>query len=245
MRFQYVMASVLASAAAFWLPPASAGSFGISPIRVELSAGSETATVTVRNEEDEPALIQAESVLWTQSKDEENLEPTTDLIVSPTVFTLPPKSSQLVRVALRREADPTRELSYRLIVQEVPPEASPDFTGLRVTLKISVPIFVAPLAEAHADLAWSATRNTSGALVLRADNRGTAHARVLGVLLTPEGTDGPAQQESVATYVLPGQYRTWTLEDNSRSDGAAAAVRYRLKAKTERGDVVTELAVSR
>jgi len=247
MRFQHVMASVLASAAAFWLPPASAGSFGISPVRVELSGQAMTATLTVRNDEDAPALIQAESVLWTQSGGEEKLDPTTDLIVSPTVFTLPPKGSQLVRVALRREADATRELSYRLILQEVPPEASPDFKGLRVALKISVPVFVAPVAEAKANLAWSATRNASGALILRADNQGAAHARVLSFVLTPENGNGPVLQDSVAAYVLPGQYRTWTLENNNktRDDSTAVADRYRLKANTERGEVVTELAVAR
>lgn len=247
MRFRHVMASVLASAAAFGLPPASAGSFGISPLRVELSGQAATASLTVRNEDDAPALIQADAVLWTQAGGEEKLDPTTDLIVSPTVFTVPPKGSQLVRVALRRQADAARELSYRLILQEVPPEASPDFKGLRVALRISVPVFVVPVAAAGPDLVWSATRGSNGALVLRADNQGTAHARVLSFTLTPESGHDTVLQDSVAAYVLPGQYRTWTLENNNRTrdDSTAVADRYRLKANTERGEVVTELTVAR
>jgi hypothetical protein len=51
----------------------------------------------------------------------------------------------------------------------------------------------------------------------------------------------------VASYVLPGQYRTWTIKNNesTRDDSTAPADRYRLKANTERGEVVTELTVTR
>jgi fimbrial chaperone protein len=247
MRFRHAIACILASAAAFWLPPASAGTFTISPLRVELSAEAATAAVTVRNEEDMPALIQVDTQLWTQASGEERLEATHDVLVSPAVFTLPPKGSQLVRVALRRDPDGARELSYRLILQEVPPEASPEFTGLRVALRLSVPVFVSPAITAKPDLAWSAARNGRGAIVLRADNSGGAHARVLSFTLTPESGQGPVLQDSVATYVLPGQYRTWTLKNNdqTRDDSTGAAARYRLKANTERGEVVTELSVGR
>jgi fimbrial chaperone protein len=247
MRFHYVVASVLASAAACWLPPASAGSFGISPIRLELSTAEPTGTITVRNEEDAPALIQAEAFAWSQGGTEDNLDPTQDLIVSPGVFTLPPKATQLVRVALRRPVDPERELSYRLILQEVPPEASPDFTGLRMALRLSMPVFVEPPKPARPDLEFSAARDTDGRLVLRAENRGTAHARIIGFALTPIDGDGATFQDSIATYVLPGQARTWTLQNKNvtRDDSTALAGRYRLKANTERGEVVTELTIAR
>jgi fimbrial chaperone protein len=247
MRFQRVMASVLASAAALWLPPTFAGSFSISPLRVELSAQSATAALTIRNEEDAPALVQVETLLWSQSAGEDKLEPTRDLLVSPTVFTLPPRGSQLVRVALRGNTDSARELSYRLILQEVPPEASPDFTGLRVALRLSLPVFVAPTTPAKPDLAWSATYDATGAVVVRADNNGGAHARVLSFTLTPERGTGAVLQDSVATYVLPGQYRTWTLQNNNktRDDSTASAASYRLKANTEHGEVVAELTPAR
>jgi fimbrial chaperone protein len=248
MRFQHVMASVLASAAAFWLPSASAGSFGLSPLRLDLSSQAATASVNVRNNDSSPALVQAEAVVWSQVDGEDRLEPTTDLIVSPTVFTLPAEGSQLVRVALRGAAGANRELSYRLILQEVPAEASPDFKGLRVALRLSVPIFVAPNSgKAEPNLEFSATRNAEGALVLRADNKGNGHGRVLSFTLTPTNGQGPVLQDSVASYVLPGQYRTWTIKNNesTRDDSTAQADRYRLKATTERGEVVTELAVTR
>jgi fimbrial chaperone protein len=248
MRFQHVMASVLASAAAFWLPPASAGALSVSPLRLELSSQAATTSLTLRNGNDAATLVQAEAFVWSQENGEEKLEPATDLIVSPPVFTVAPDGSQLVRVALRRAADAERELSYRLILQEVPAEASPDFTGLRVALRISLPIFVAPAAgTAEPNLEFSASRNADGALVLRADNKGNGHGRVLSFTLTPTSGTGPVLQDSVASYVLPGQYRTWTIKKNesTRDDSTATADRYRLKATTERGEVVTELTVRR
>lgn len=247
MRHYAAIASVLASAAAFWLPPASAGSFTISPLRADLSQQSTTAAITVRNEDAAPVIIQAEAFAWSQSAGEDKLEATRDLLVSPAVFTLPPKGAQLVRVALRRPADPKRELSYRLTLLEVPPQASPDFVGLTVALKLSLPVFVASMSPSPAELTWSATRNPVGELVLRAANDGETHARILSYSLTPlTGTAGPLQQ-SVAAYVLPGAARTWTIDTNNKNpDGSTAtADRYRLKANTERGEVDAELTVAR
>ena len=239
------MASVLASAAAFWLPPASAGSFSLSPLRLDLSDGTTTAALTVRNQDASPAIVQAEAFAWSQPDDQDQLDPTKDLLVSPAVFTLPPNGSQLVRVALRRPADARRELSYRLILQEVPPQASPEFTGLSVALRLSLPVFVAANSPSPAKLAWSATRTHDGNLVLRAGNSGETHARILNFSLSPQTGDAAPLQQSIAAYVLPGASRAWTMDNDKKNPDASAAttVRYRLKANTERGEEVAELSV--
>ncbi len=125
-----------------------------------------SAALTVRND-DREVLVQAEVMLWEQVDGEDRLTPTRDLLVSPAVFTLPPNGSQLVRVALRNPpADTTRELSYRLILQEVPQPANPDFTGLQVTLRLSVPVFVA--AQERPDPRLALVRRPQPATSLRA-----------------------------------------------------------------------------
>jgi fimbrial chaperone protein len=247
MRPYAAIASVLASAAALWLPPASAGSFNISPLRMELSQQATTAALTVRNHDAAPVIVQAEAYAWSQVDGEDRLEATRDLLVSPAVFTLPPDGAQLVRVALRRSADPRRELSYRLVLLEVPPQAKPDFTGLTVALKLSLPVFVAALSPSPAELAWSASRNAGDEFVIGAANGGETHARIMSFTLTPlTGTAGPLQQP-VASYVLPGAARSWTIDtNNDNTNGSTAtADRYRLKANTERGEVDAELTVAR
>ncbi len=230
---------ILASAAAFGLSsaPAVAGSFAVSPVRVELSARAQTGSVTLRNQLDAPVLVQAEVLLWGQDDGQDKLTATQDLLVSPAVFTLPANGSQLVRVALRGPVDAGRELSYRLILTEVPPQATSEFTGLNVSLRLSLPVFVEAQTPSPAKLEWSARYDGDGKLAVTARNAGQVHARVLQFSVAPAEGPGPAADESTTAYILPGQARTWVLDYN-KNDGIPAddGTRLRLKGKTEAGD---------
>jgi fimbrial chaperone protein len=225
---------VFAAAAALWLSPAAAGSFSISPLRVDLSAQARTAALKVRNEDSHAVIVQVQAMTWSQSRGEETLEPTSDLLVSPPVFTLQPDAEQVLRVALRHAPDPSRELSYRLILQEVPERDSPDFTGLSMVLRLTLPAFVAPAVRAAPDLKWSLHR-IDGKLRVRAENGGQAHARILNFKLA---AGDEALEQSVVAYVLPGQFREWTLDDAGRFPGTV-----RLSGLTDEGDFAQELAV--
>ncbi|MFO1406078.1 MAG: fimbria/pilus periplasmic chaperone [Steroidobacteraceae bacterium] len=230
---------LLASAMALGLSPAPAvaGAFSVTPVRVELSAKTQSGAVTLRNQQDVPVVVQAEVMLWEQADGEDRLAPTQELLVSPAVFTLPANGSQLVRVALQRPADATRELSYRLILTEVPGEAAPGFTGLNVTLRLSLPVFVEAQSASPARLEWSARADGPGRVAVTARNDGASHARVLSFTVTPAEGRGPTAAETTASYLLPGQARTWVL-DYDKNDGIAAADgrRLRLKGMTEAGD---------
>lgn len=227
-----------ALAAATWLPSASAGTFTISPLRVDLSQATPAAALTVRNEENVAVVIQVETLQWSQADGQDALDPTRDLVASPLVFTLPPNGTQLVRVALRRAPDERRELGYRLVVQEVPPPPSPDFTGLQVALRMSLPVFVAAAMPSAPDLQWSVTRGADGALDVTTHNAGETHARVLGFSVTPAMATAPAFEQPVATYVLPGTARHWRFDANG---AAPAAALYRLHGRTDAGEFTMEL----
>ena len=233
------MLCMLASAAALGLPSASAvaGSFSVSPVRIDLDAGSLAGAVTLRNQQDTPVVVQAEVMLWTQVDGEDRLTPTQDLLVSPAVFTLPAEGKQLVRVALQRPVDPARELSYRLILTEVPGKPEAGFTGLNVTLRLSLPVFVEAKSASPGRLEWSVRGDGPGRLAVTARNDGASHERVLSFNVMPAEGTGPTAADTTATYILPGQARTWMLDYN-QNDGIAAAEgrRLRLKGMTEAGD---------
>jgi len=244
VKVQHLILGILASAAVFGLSPTQvhAGTFSISPLRAELSSRAQTGALTLRNQESTPVVVQAEVLLWEQAEGEDKLSPTRDVLVSPAVFTIPGNGSQLVRVALRRAADAQRELSYRLILTEVPQQASPDFTGLNVALRLSLPIFVAPTTTAEPRIEWSATRGTDGKMALTASNAGNAHARVLNFNVSPAAGSTPGIQQDVTAYILPGQARTWTL-DNKQNEATSSTdwQRLRVKGTTEAGDFEVEI----
>jgi fimbrial chaperone protein len=151
-------------------------------------------------------------------------------------------------VALRRGVDPTRELAYRLLVQEVPQAASPGFVGLQVALKLSVPIFVAPSAPAAPQVTWSATRGADGKLSVTANNAGNAHERIHRFALkTVDGTTTVLEQPALS-YVLAGAVRQWSFDDNNNTRPNAQSTAspgmagpYRLEGTTDRGSFATEL----
>jgi fimbrial chaperone protein len=244
VKVQRLILGILASAAVFGLSPtqACAGTFSISPLRAELSSRTQTGALTLRNQEDVPVVVQAEVLLWEQAEGQDKLSPTRDVLVSPAVFTIPGSGSQLVRVALRRPVDAQRELTYRLILTEVPQQARPDFTGLNVALRLSLPIFVAPTATAEPRIEWSATRSADGEMALTARNAGNAHARVLNFNVSPAAGSAPGLQQDVTAYILPGQARTWTL-DNKQNEAISSTdwQRLRVKGTTEAGDFEVEI----
>ena len=246
-----VLFSVVAAAAAIVLPSGAAlgGTFSISPLRIELSDSAPTGALTVRNEENVAAVVQVDGKLWEQAGGEDKLTASRDLLVSPVVFTLPPKGSQLVRIALRRSADATRELGYRITLQEVPQPASPDFNGLKVALRLSLPVFVASQVHTEPKLDWSARSDGNGGYIVTAGNSGTAHARILNFSVAPVGGAARVFDQPVAAYVLPGQSRNWTFGGSGmgKADVAAtpAAAVLHLKGRTDTGEFATELAVQR
>lgn len=238
-------------AALLALSPAFAGTFTISPLRVDFADATGVSVLTVRNEDARPVVVQTQGLAWSQEGGQDALTPSRDLLVSPAVFTLPAGGSQLVRVALRRGVDPVRELTYRLLLQEVPQAASPEFSGLQIVLRLSVPVFVEPLAPATPQITWVAARGDDGKLSLSARNDGSAHARIHRFSVkTADGATTVLDQPQLA-YVLPGSSRHWTLDDNNNTrpnaqstTGPGMAGPYRLEGTTDRGSFVTELKLA-
>jgi fimbrial chaperone protein len=238
-----LIAGILVSAAATALSPApvQAGSFSVSPVRVDFSSSARTGALTIRSFQDTDVVVEAHAMLWEQVDGQDRLTPTRDVLVSPVVFMLPANGSQLVRVAFQRPADVERELSYRLIVSEVPRETA-DSSGLNVALRVSLPVFVTA-ANAAPTVEWTATRN-GGELDVTAHNVGLAHARILHVAVAPaDAPDDVAFHQQTAAYILPDEARTWPV-DLQLPDGSSGSDwrRLRVKGATEDGDFDLEIS---
>ena len=222
---------------------ASAGSFQVNPIRIEMSKGATTAAVTVRNDGEDAIVIQSSVVAWTQENGQEVYAPTTEALATPPIMTVQPGSEQIVRVGLRRGPEPQRELTYRLYLQEVPPPPKPGFSGLQVALRVGLPVFVAPTVPSIRRLEWSAQVGPDGAIRLAAQNTGNAHVQVTDFELGLPGAKDSIAHESTLAYVLAGQRRLWTLP--APPDRVKSVSELRLKAYTDAGEIDTAVKVER
>ncbi|HWK50767.1 MAG TPA: fimbria/pilus periplasmic chaperone [Steroidobacter sp.] len=223
--------------------PAFAGSIAVNPIRVNLSATQTTSPLVVRNSGAEPSVVQLQLMSWSQQDGKDVLLPSRDLLATPPIFTVPAGGSQTVRVGLRQRVDARTEGSYRLILQEVPPPPKPEFRGLQVALRLSVPVFVAP-ASATTTLAWRA--NVTSALnaqelTIAASNTGNTHVQVLGFKLFSGGVALPLRSPAETAYLLPGQGREWNLRLTSVP---AAGSTVRVEASTDAGDLQASVEVA-
>src|SRR3981081_3465224 len=194
---------------------AAASTFSISPIRIELSSARPTAVLIVHSHDDSPLVVQVRPVAWSQPANEDQLDDTQEVLVTPPLFTLAPRGAQILRVALRRNPDASRELDYRLGLDEVLPAKPADFTGLRVALRVTLPVFVAAQTHASPDLTWHHSWLPDGTLQLPVRNHGTAHIQIRDLEVQVAGHAESSLHTDSARYLLPGSLAQWQLHTNA------------------------------
>lgn len=226
-----------------WAVPAAASDWAVDPVRLDLSPQQPTAVLQVRNNSEQATTIQITAVAWSQLSGKEVYTPTRELLVSPPAFTVAAKAEQVVRVALRRTADPASELSYRINLQEIPPPPAPGFVGLQVALRVGLPVFVQPLTgKASPKAVWTAAALDDKRIKVVLENQGNAHLQVSDFALYVPGAEQAIARESGLSYALAGQAREWIL--SIKSPKLPPNQRFRLKAYTDAGEIETELVLN-
>lgn len=193
IRFAALLVALLAAS------DVMAGSFSVAPVRLEVKMPRRAVSVEVQNTGDLPAQIQVERYRWVADKGgDDQLEATEDVIATPPIFTLSPGQKQIVRVLVAGVQDPTREGTYRVILQETALNDPPP-NAVQALLRISMPLFITP-PGAKANVIWSAERaNDRWWLVM--ENTGNAHAQITEARLE----SGP--KVKATGYLLPGEKR--------------------------------------
>jgi fimbrial chaperone protein len=223
---------------------ANAANIGVSPVRVTLSDSQKIGSLSVRNDGAEPITMQMEVLSWSQREGNAVFAATRELLANPPIFTIPAGSSQLVRVGLRRAPDAQRELTYRVILEELPPPPNPDITGSRMTLRISLPVFVSPEIDTKPVLLWQAVRTSQGALKISLSNNGNAHIQIKNFKLSLIDSVQPWATLQTSDYVLAGQSRDWILPANPENPAPPPGVSLKLFAQTDAGDIEAEVIIA-
>jgi fimbrial chaperone protein len=211
-------------AAARWGPPprrpppapAVAGSFRIDPVNLVVPHGRSSAELRLTNLAGSAAAVRVTALRWTQRDGADLYETTSDIIASPPMFAVAPGGSQLIRFGFRRRVPGA---AYRINVEEIPGPAAQG-TGIRVALKIDLPLYVGTEENAPPRLVWALQRAADGAFVAESRNEGGTPAQVSSVEALDQA--GRRLARSVERgVVLPGSMRRWRL---GRAGGQAATI---------------------
>jgi fimbrial chaperone protein len=185
--------------------PGAAGSFKVNPVNLTIPPDRKTTSLSITNSAKEKVSVRVVTYRWTQVDGRDLQEETTDVIVSPPIFTLEPAKTQLVRVGVkeRRAGE-----AYRVVFEEIPHQQVHANT-VQVSLRLDLPLFV-EAGDAEPAITWNAWREDAGTITLEAFNTGDRHQRVLTI-----GLDDTTDPESLLTremgVVLPKSSRRWLI----------------------------------
>ena len=200
---------------------ATAGVFSVTPVRLYMAPRDRAVAVTLRNEGDTPVVLQADINVWSQKPDgTDELVLTDDLILAPPIIKLAPKAQQVVRLALLKPADASRQLTYRMIIREVPEAQPTPSVEVQIALALSMPVFITPPTakrQVNCDAEGGGGDKT---INLRCGNTGTAYGQIREATLARNGQT-LARFEG-GSYILPGARKTITLKSD-KSVGAGDA----------------------
>lgn len=208
--FKLALAALLAGL----VTVAHAGAFSVTPVRLFFEQRDRAIAVTLVNEGDSEIALQADINTWTQDANGvDKLELTEDLIVAPPSLKLAPRGRQVIRLALTAPRDASRQMTYRLIVREVPEVTAPKDGNLTlpIALVLSMPVFITPpAAKRQVEFSMSATKGPAPELVVA--NTGGTYAQLREVELKRDGKTLARFEGS--SYVLPGARKSLALKGN-------------------------------
>lgn len=203
---------------------ADAGVFSVTPVRIYMTPRDRAVAVTITNEANEPVVLQADVYEWKQTAEgEDQLVPSEDLILAPPIIKLSAKARQVVRLARLQPPDASRQLTYRLILRELPEAGPSKGINVPIALALSMPVFITPPVAKHRTTC-TATRDERASLAVMCSNNGTAYAQVREVEVRQQDGQSVAHFEGGA-YILPGARKRLPLKNgNSIPAGALQLV---------------------
>jgi fimbrial chaperone protein len=197
---------------------ALASAFTVTPVRILLGPGANSALLTVRNDSTEPLRFQMSLKAWNQAANGEmQLSDTKDLVFFPALMELQAGEEKRVRVGSTFKAAVITEKSYRIFFEELPPAnvAVEQQRGaqVRVLTKMGVPIFIQP-PKPVVKGELSEVGVTGGQVIFDVRNVGNAFFTVHGATVTGVGKDGATtfQKKQDGWYVLAGGTRRYQFE---------------------------------
>lgn len=189
---------------------AGAGVFSVTPVRLYMAPRDRAIAVTLTNEGDTEVVLQADINSWHQNADGSDvLVLTDDLILAPPIIKLAPKARQVVRLARLTPPDLSQQLTYRMVIREVPAALPAQGMQVPIALALSMPVFITP-PGAKAEIQCTATRVDARSVSAHCSNTGNAYSQIREARLV-RGEQTLVRFEG-GSYILPGASKTISLK---------------------------------
>ena len=208
-----------------------ASGFSVAPVRLFFGEKDRAVAIRITNEGGSDLVLQPDLQAWSQdAHGRDQLEPSEDLVVSPPMLRLKPHADQTVRLILATPRQPGRQMSYRLLIREIPPPApSTGDVQLPIALVLSLPVFITPPKATHRlQCDW---QSESDSPAVACENTGLAFAR-LGRLDLMRGAEVIGRFEG-SVYLLPGARRVLPI---ALAEGATPASATTLQAMLDNAE---------
>lgn len=194
-------------------PAVAEGGLSVHPTQLKFTKKVRAGALTLRNDDAQPRRYEVSVMAWAEVPDGHmRLEPSSELLVFPSLFVLAPGEERLLRVATAAEPEGP-ERPYRVFVEELPPEPSAAASegAVRVRTRVGLPVFVAA-TEGAAELVLATVGAAKGTVGFSIENQGTAHVRVESVGLVARDEAGRSLLELSwpGWYVLAGGRRDYS-----------------------------------
>ncbi len=203
-------AARIAAAVALFLTgyAASAQSLSVLPVNIFLPPGQKAASLSLKNSGDKPTSMQVRAYDWSQNNDQDQLIDSKIVVVSPPLVTIPPGSTQVVRLILR-QPPVGEEATYRILLDQIPGPGEPGV--VQMVLRLSIPIFAAPATKVAPQDQFH-LESDGEKLFLVGVNTGRSHDTVHDIVLTASDGRKFNLKTKVSPYLLAGATRRWELD---------------------------------
>lgn len=197
-----------------------AASLQVAPISVAFSPQEKAKEIWLTNTSERPIRAQTRVLIWSQVSGQDQVNPTRDLVASPSITEIKAGEQQLIRIIRIASQNTAVEQTYRLLIDELPSSGQADAqTGLQLLLQYSIPVFIQPtnsIAMRNGLTLLNQVNFQYQNQQLIVQNNAKSHIRMSELTyINPNGERIPLINGLVG-YALAGQTMRWDIPESKK-----------------------------
>lgn len=197
-----------------------AASLQVAPISIAFSPQEKAKEIWLTNTSERPIRAQTRVLIWSQVAGQDQVNPTRDLVASPSITEIKAGEQQLIRIIRIAPQNTAVEQTYRLLIDELPSSGQADAqTGLQLLLQYSIPVFIQPtdsIAMRNGLTLLNQVNFQYQNQQLIVKNNAKSHIRISELTyINPNGERIPLINGLVG-YALAGQSMRWEIPESKK-----------------------------